>query len=186
MIKISRSVIQDNGSFVVSGDIAATGYYARSTGGTLQSVSGTITDLGKFAATLDNSVPPVLAYKYEPDAGADAGSLQEAAEAIVAALVQAFVVNPLPPTISGETPFEASTEVTIEAGSRADIHYTTNGDTPTAESAAYEGPITLEATATVKAIAVVDGVASGVASATFTKQEAQAPAAGEGGEGGEG
>lgn len=183
MNKISRSVIQENGSFAVSGDIAATGYYSRSTGGTLQSVSGTITDLGDFAATLDNSTPPVLMYKYEPEAGADAGALQDAAEAIIELLKEAFVVNPLPPTITGETPFETSTEVTLEAGERASIFYTTNGDTPTAESTAYEGPITLEATTTIKAIAVVDGVASGVASATFTKQEAPAPTEGEGGEG---
>ena len=183
MNKLSRIVIQENGSFSVAGDIAATGYYSRSTGGTLVSVSGTVTDLGDFAATLDNSTPPVLMYKYEPLAGVDAGDLQTAAEAVVSLLAESFVVNPLPPTISGETPFETSTEVTIEAGERATIFYTTNGDTPTSASTEYSGPITLEANTTVKAIAVVDGVASGVASATFTKQEAQAPAAEGGGEG---
>ena len=42
---------------------------------------------------------------------------------------------------------------------------------PTAESAEYESALTLSATTTVKAIAVKDGVASAVASKTFTKSE---------------
>lgn len=181
MNKLSRSVIQENGSFVVSGDVSVTGYYARTTGGVLQSVSGTVADLGEFAATLNSSVPPAMKYEFKPDVGADAGALQDAAEAAVALIQESFTANPLPPVISGETPFAESTEVTIEASSRAAIYYTTNGDTPTVESTLYEGPITLEASATVKAVAVVDGVVSGVASETFTKSEAQAPAA-EGGE----
>ena len=73
------------------------------------------------------------------------------------------------PTISGDTPFEESTEVTISGPADATIHYTLDGSTPTSASTAYSEPLTLTATTTVKAIAVKDNVSSTVASRTFTK-----------------
>lgn len=73
------------------------------------------------------------------------------------------------PTISGETPFEESTEVTISGPADATIHYTLDGSTPTSASTAYTEALTLTDTTTVKAIAVKDGVSSTVASRTFTK-----------------
>lgn len=74
------------------------------------------------------------------------------------------------PSISGTTPFETSTQVTMSADSGAEIRYTTNGSNPTASSTLYNSPITLNATTTVKAIAIKNGVKSSVASQTFTKQ----------------
>lgn len=73
------------------------------------------------------------------------------------------------PTISGDTPFEESTTVTISGPADATIHYTTDGSTPTSASTAYTEALTLTDTTTVKAIAVKDGVSSSVASRTFTK-----------------
>ena len=73
------------------------------------------------------------------------------------------------PIISGETPFTTSTEVTITAAEGATIYYTDNGDTPTSGSTAYTEALTLEATKTIKAIAVKGGITSDVASKTFTK-----------------
>ena len=73
------------------------------------------------------------------------------------------------PIIAGETPFDSSTEVTITAAEGATIYYTDNGDTPTSESTAYTEALTLEATKTIKAIAVKGGITSDVASKTFTK-----------------
>ena len=73
------------------------------------------------------------------------------------------------PTISGTTPFSTSTEVSISGPEDAQIRYTTDGSKPTAESTLYSEPFTLSATTTVKAIAILSGKSSDVASKTFTK-----------------
>ena len=73
------------------------------------------------------------------------------------------------PVISGTTPFEESTQVSITGPENARVYYTTNGSTPSAESTLYTEPFTLSATTTVKAIAIKDETASEVASKTFTK-----------------
>ena len=75
------------------------------------------------------------------------------------------------PTISGSTTFTDSTQVTISGPAGASIYYTVDGSAPTDQSTEYESALTLSATTTVKAIAVKDGVASAVASKTFTKSE---------------
>ena len=64
----------------------------------------------------------------------------------------------------------ADTEITISCENEgAQIYYTINGDEPTTSSTSYSGPFTLDAPATVKAIAVADGLeASAVATAEFT------------------
>ena len=75
------------------------------------------------------------------------------------------------PTISGTTPFAETTSVSISGPAGAEIHYTTDGSTPTAESTLYSEAFTLSDTATVKAIAIKDGESSEVASKLFTKGE---------------
>ncbi|MDD6151873.1 MAG: chitobiase/beta-hexosaminidase C-terminal domain-containing protein [Bacteroidales bacterium] len=75
------------------------------------------------------------------------------------------------PEISGTTPFSESTEVSISGPNGAEIRYTTDGSNPTAESTLYSAAFSLSATATVKAIAIKNGVSSEVASKTFTKSE---------------
>lgn len=74
------------------------------------------------------------------------------------------------PVISGVTPFETSTSVSMSAESGAEIRYTLDGSTPSASSNLYSSAITLNATTTVKAVAIKDGVTSSVANKTFTKQ----------------
>ena len=73
------------------------------------------------------------------------------------------------PTFSGDTQFEESTTVTMSGPSGAEIRYTLDGSVPTAQSTLYSEPITLTDTATVKAIAIKDGVSSSVTSHTFSK-----------------
>ena len=76
---------------------------------------------------------------------------------------------PEAPTINGETPFSSTTEVTISGPEGAEIRYTTDGSTPTAESTLYSEPFTLSDTTTVKAIAIMGGVSSQVSTKSFTK-----------------
>lgn len=73
------------------------------------------------------------------------------------------------PTISGNTTFTESTQVTITATDGATIKYTTDGTTPTSASLTYSEALTISATTTVKAIAIKNGVTSSVASKVFTK-----------------
>ena len=73
------------------------------------------------------------------------------------------------PTISGETPFDESTLATISGPDGAEIRYTVDGSSPTAESSLYSEALTLTGTVLVKAIAIKNGVSSEVASKTFTK-----------------
>lgn len=64
------------------------------------------------------------------------------------------VINPSTTTFNiGESVFVSITTETEEAT----IYYTTNGDTPTAESTVYSTPFEVTETTTVKAIAVKDG-----------------------------
>ena len=74
------------------------------------------------------------------------------------------------PTLTASQEFETETfTVEISAVDGATIHYTLDGNDPTKASTTYSTPFTVDATTTVKAIAVKDGVASNVATATYTK-----------------
>ncbi|MBR0181329.1 MAG: chitobiase/beta-hexosaminidase C-terminal domain-containing protein [Prevotella sp.] len=73
------------------------------------------------------------------------------------------------PVIDGATPFDESTEVTITGPEDAEIRYTTDGTAPNAQSTLYDTAITLTDTATVKAIAIKNGVSSEAATKVFTK-----------------
>ena len=75
------------------------------------------------------------------------------------------------PVISGTTPFEDTTSVTITGPDGAEIRYTTDGSTPTGESTLYSGAFGLSDTTTVKAIAVIGETSSEVTSKVFTKED---------------
>lgn len=74
------------------------------------------------------------------------------------------------PVISGTSPFETSTQITIECSTEgAKIYYTLDGNTPSEENGTlYTGAFTVTEKTSVKAIAVLDGYkTSSVASKTF-------------------
>ena len=73
------------------------------------------------------------------------------------------------PVIDGTTPFDENTEVTITGPEDAEIRYTTDGTVPNAQSTLYDTAFTLSDTATVKAIAIKNGVSSEAATKVFTK-----------------
>ena len=79
------------------------------------------------------------------------------------------------PTISGVTPFTDSTEVTMSGPEDAEIYYTTDGSTPSAQSTLYEGGFTLSDTTTVKAIAIKNGESSEVTTKLFSKGTGDEP-----------
>lgn len=74
------------------------------------------------------------------------------------------------PVISGTSPFETSTQITIECSTEgAKIYYSLDGNTPSEENGTlYTGAFTVTERTSVKAIAVLDGYkTSSVASKTF-------------------
>ena len=73
------------------------------------------------------------------------------------------------PVISGTSPFEESTEVSISGPEGAEIHYTTDGYMPSASSPLYTEPFTITGSTNVRAIAIKDGVSSQAVSRMFSK-----------------
>lgn len=74
-----------------------------------------------------------------------------------------------PPTISPDGGnFATSQQVKLIHADADAIYYTLDGTTPTTSSTLYSAPFTINATTTVTAIAVKDGVSSSPATATFT------------------
>lgn len=73
------------------------------------------------------------------------------------------------PTISGTTPFEETSQVSISGPDGATIYYSENGDDPDSNDTLYTQPFTIDETTTIKAIAIKDGVSSQVTTKVFTK-----------------
>jgi hypothetical protein len=82
------------------------------------------------------------------------------------------------PSISLATgSYVGTQEVTItDSTAGSSIHYTTDGTLPTSSSPPYAGAISIAATSTVQAIAVLEGSQSAVASSTLTITSAATPA----------
>lgn len=85
------------------------------------------------------------------------------------------------------TEFKKSLEISITCDAQgAAVYYTTDGTEPTESSTLYTAPFTVNATTTVKAIAVSGGISGEVVSATYTKKTASDSGSAGGGGGGGG
>ena len=73
------------------------------------------------------------------------------------------------PVISGVSPFEETSQVSISGPDGATIYYSENGDDPDTNDTLYTQPFTIDETTTIKAIAIKDGVISQVTTKVFTK-----------------
>ena len=119
----------------------------------------------------------VTGYKrYKETNDYNAGSAVSAKETMPKFTVKTPVISPAGGSCLG------SVSVTITCGSPdAEIYYTTDGRTPGRSSARYTGAFTVSVPATVKAVAVKDGLNdSAVATASYTKKDED----GSGGNGG--
>jgi hypothetical protein len=106
------------------------------------------------------------------------------------ALVQSYLMGkyqiamqtPTAPAFSTATStLTAPAAVAISAQPGATIHFTTNNTTPTSSSQIYQGPVRIDYTQTLKAIAISNGLSSAVTSATYTLNSTQFPAPATGG-----
>ena len=73
------------------------------------------------------------------------------------------------PVISGVSPFEETSQVSISGPDGATIYYSENGDDPDSNDTLYTQPFTIDETTTIKAVAIKDGVSSEVTTKVFTK-----------------
>ena len=126
---------------------------------------GTLLDVQFVDASGETMIPLSFTPEVEGDESTTPATISVISGGSV---VQANVVMGAP-VISGDTPFETKTEVTITSEKDASIFYTTDGSTPTDKSTAYTEAFEVSATTTVKAIAIKGTYESTVASKTFTK-----------------
>lgn len=105
-------------------------------------------------------------------AAAKAGSVRQVITEWPAAAIPTVAAPTFTPAAGTYTAAQSVTISCATAG--ATIHYTTNGDTPTAASPVYTGAITVAATATIKAYAIKEGLAdSPVTTGVYTINIAQ-------------
>ena len=85
--------------------------------------------------------------------------------------------TPAAPTFSvAAGALNGPTQVAINAQQGATIYVTTDGSTPTTGSPVYSQPLTISYSQTVQAIAVVNGVSSGIGQAIYTLNTSNWPA----------
>lgn len=126
------------------------------------SVLATLDNLGRSGGTVDVSGNATL----NSSAVASRLSLIGKSWTVTADLPQ--VATPTFDPVAGT--YESTQSVTLSCATNgATIHYTTNGDTPTAQSATYSTAISVSVSETVRAIALLSGYTdSAVGSATYT------------------
>jgi hypothetical protein len=74
------------------------------------------------------------------------------------------------------TTFDQPSQLSIHGPVGSELRFTTDGTTPTTSSPLYSGPLNINYSQTIKAIAVINGVASSAATATYTLDATKYPA----------
>ncbi len=103
---------------------------------------------------------------------------QGAIEAYLMNKYQLFTQAPSAPTFSiANTSLNQVSIVSIASSPNATIYYTTDGSTPTTGSSQYTGPITINSSTLIKAIAVANGQSSAVSSIQYNLDSNKFPQA---------
>lgn len=98
-------------------------------------------------------------------------------EAYLLSRYQLLSLVPTNPVISvGSSTLAAPIQIAISSAPNATVYFTSDGSTPSTSSTVYSGPIKINYSQTIKAIAVKNGVSSGVSSATYTLDAVRWPA----------
>ncbi len=137
------------------------------------SISDTISDALIYYTT-DGSTPSTSSIPYTAAVSLPVGTTTLSAIGIDGngsspVTTGTYVVTPPPPVFSPAPGlYGSSTAVTLSpVPAGAAIHYTTDGSTPTTNSAAYTGPITVSATTHLEAVDYINGQTGGVADGLF-------------------
>ncbi len=171
-------------TYTIAGSQAATPNISPAPGTYTTPQNVTITDSTPGATiyyTTDGTMPTTSSSPYTGPIMVSATETLEAiaavtGETISAVASAAYTITSTPPAVSTPTftppagAYTSPQSVTIsDATSGATIYYTTNGTTPTTSSAVYSGPITVNSTDTLEAVAVAAGdTNSAVATSTYT------------------
>ncbi len=135
--------------------------------------------------TTNNTTPTTSSAKYTGPIGVSATETIQAIAVLAgstnsAVASAAYTISSVLPTptfnVAAGTYTTAQTVAITDATAGATIYYTTNNTMPTTASTKYTAPISVSATETIQAIAVLTGSTnSAVASATYTIQAAGTP-----------
>ena len=154
--------VYKNSSLTVSASNTITKIVVTTTGGESYAADGFTVNVGTYAdGTWTGSASSVIF---------TASGHQVRVSKLVITLDDGSVATPY--FSPGEGTYYGPTDVSIHGQEGSTVYYTLDGSNPTTSSAVYSAPITISQTTTIKAMAVLNGANSSIASATYTIETA--------------